>query len=119
MRGGVRPLPAIRAARDGREGGGGQHGATLAQDILHGKGRFLILPRQGEVAPKATEGAGGDALSDETPSSSPSVTLRVPPPPGGGGFGAGPAIDAAQHARHSRRHGNGFLPGFGRTAHPG
>ena len=45
-----------------------------------------ILPRQGEVAPKASEGEVGSALSIERRDSAPSVTLCVPPPPGGGGL---------------------------------
>ena len=43
-----------------------------------------ILPRQGEVAPKATEGADGHTFSAAPPSSL-SVRLRLPLPPGGGG----------------------------------
>ena len=42
-----------------------------------------ILPRQGEVAPKATEGA---ETEQQFPLPSPSVMLRLPPPPAGGGF---------------------------------
>ena len=51
----------------------------------------VVLPRQGEVSPQATEGEDGDALPALAPTSSrrassPSVMLRMPPPPCGGGL---------------------------------
>ena len=57
-----------------------------------------ILPRKGEVAPKATEGADGYSLTVVLPP--PSVRLRLPPPPGGGGLDwetrSAPNVDASQ-----------------------
>ncbi len=48
--------------------------------VLRAYGHPLILPRQGEVAPKATEGEGGGVRDDDT------AVLPLHPPPGGGGL---------------------------------
>src|SRR4051812_23720676 len=79
---------AIRFALSVSKGG---RGFCHRQDLPFNNLEFrrasnFILPRQGEVAPKATEGEVSHTLSVERSDSAPSVTLRVPPPPCGGGF---------------------------------
>jgi len=110
----------------------GGHGAAAPNfNAPHARGA-TILPRQGEVAPKATEGEDGDGLgwrnglaNGSPPSarlreptsqlrrapmsltaSAPSVRLRLPPPPCGGGFGRRAGHSCPEFQRPACERGN-------------